>query len=202
MNIYVDSREPEKTFKTLSLLGYKVERKPLEIGDVLIGDFCIEIKTPNDFVGSMLSDRLWEQLYNLSNYKRRLLLIKGSVNDLYNKSNISLFYTGLATAILSYQIPVVTVNEEDLLLFFNAFIKKMNSLGEGLKPILIKKKNRTLNEKREDILCCLDGIGRKRAKEILSKASFKDLIRMSYSELRRLGIGIALANEIYTVFST
>ncbi|RLG75819.1 MAG: hypothetical protein DRO12_05025, partial [Thermoprotei archaeon] len=73
--VLVDSREPEWVYEMFHSMGYRVEREYLDIGDIVIGDLCIERKTPTDLVNSVTSGRLWEQMYSLTQYDRRLLLI-------------------------------------------------------------------------------------------------------------------------------
>ena len=53
---------------TLIELGVEIEIKSLEIGDYLINNIAIERKTSSDFISSMLSKRLQEQLNQIQQY--------------------------------------------------------------------------------------------------------------------------------------
>lgn len=63
----------------------ELEIKSLKIGDYLIGETIIERKTTGDFIHSMLSKRLIEQLNQMKQYKQKLLIIEGDILDLYRK---------------------------------------------------------------------------------------------------------------------
>ena len=67
-----------------------LEFKQLPIGDYIIKDVVIERKTVQDFLSSMLSQRLRKQLLELGQFPKRLLLIEGlEERELYNDKFLS-----------------------------------------------------------------------------------------------------------------
>lgn len=55
----------------------ELQIQPLKIGDYLIGKTIIERKTISDFISSMLSRRLIQQIKQMQQYKQQLLIIEG-----------------------------------------------------------------------------------------------------------------------------
>jgi len=62
-------------FSNLIELGAEINIMPLQVGDFLINNTIIERKTLSDFISSMLSKRLIQQLSNMQQYNKRLLII-------------------------------------------------------------------------------------------------------------------------------
>jgi ERCC4-type nuclease len=100
MKAYVDNRE-ESMFGVLKKISpYEVTQLP--VGDLLVanesGAIIVERKTTADFVNSIKSNRLWEQLLRLMKteeilgyeVKRRLLAIQGGFWEYTNVSSIVL----------------------------------------------------------------------------------------------------------------
>ena len=57
------------------------EKKWIEIGDYVYDDVCFEAKSSTDFLGSVLSKRLWTQLDNMDrHYKTNVVIIYGEVS--------------------------------------------------------------------------------------------------------------------------
>jgi len=201
--VLVDSREPEWVYEMFHSMGYRVEREYLDIGDIVIGDLCIERKTPTDLVNSVTSGRLWEQMYSLTQYDRRLLLIHDPFLPFISSRGKRVFYDAVATVITSYRTPVFRVEDRrELMVFLDSLVKKLNKKRESLKPVLHrKKKEMTVQEIREEILTCLPTVGRKRARLILSQIDFPTLISSPRERIQELkGVGEKLAEVIVEVF--
>ncbi len=91
--IIVDSREKPHIRKYLDKAGICYEVEAMRTGDYRVvtdtGDAVIERKSISDFMGSMFSGRLDEQLYRLSKENIPILLLTGTFNDIkqYFKSS-------------------------------------------------------------------------------------------------------------------
>ena len=84
--LIVDSRENSKlselVLKKAHALNIQTEKKWLEIGDYVYDDVCFEAKSAVDFLGSVLSKRLWTQLDNMDrHYQTNVVIIYGSMDD-------------------------------------------------------------------------------------------------------------------------
>ena len=56
------------TLANLTELGAELQITSLQVGDYIVGDIVIERKTFQDFISSMLSKRLIQQLINMQQY--------------------------------------------------------------------------------------------------------------------------------------
>ena len=75
--IIVDTREPTKIDGILRRLKIPFRRQTLTYGDYKIGELIIERKTCGDFVGSIMSQRLDNQMYKLSQFDYPWLVLIG-----------------------------------------------------------------------------------------------------------------------------
>ena len=72
--LIIDSREKEgsKLVKLVESkakgLNIQTEKKWLEIGDYVFDDVCFEAKSTTDFLGSVISKRLWTQIDNMDRH--------------------------------------------------------------------------------------------------------------------------------------
>lgn len=84
-DIIVDSREKESIRKILDSYGVSYKIETLITGDYEVrtkeGDVTVERKTVTDFIGSLMSGRLEQQMRRLSEKNCPMLLITGSFND-------------------------------------------------------------------------------------------------------------------------
>ena len=80
--LIIDSREKEgsKLVKLVESkarsLNIQTEKKWIEIGDYVFDDVCFEAKSTTDFLGSVISKRLWTQIDNMDrHYKTNVVII-------------------------------------------------------------------------------------------------------------------------------
>ena len=76
--ILIDSREKNSLIVSeLIEKKHEIKLETLQVGDYIVGDIAIERKTLNDFISSMLSKRLIEQLNNLKQFPKQVLILEG-----------------------------------------------------------------------------------------------------------------------------
>src|SRR6056297_1136363 len=76
--IIIDNRERASLVPSyLEKKGFEIEYKQLNVADYLVRDVAIERKTIQDFISSMLNQRLRKQIQELQQYENRLLIIEG-----------------------------------------------------------------------------------------------------------------------------
>ena len=208
LTLLVDSREPKETFakiqKKLSKLDVETKFEFLDISDYLFPEVAIERKR-NDIITSLMSKRIFEQLYNLKEYENPILVITTpNIWKLFYKSKskyIDKAYFGfLASCILDFKIPVIKLDDDDEfveLLFYIA--KNLSSEGKSTIPVTKPKKSMSIEKKRIYMLAQTDGLGFKKAKEILNKyGSIAKLSKASVKELQKFeGVGKKIAQNIY-----
>ena len=84
--LVIDSREKSKLAKLVmqkaKALNIQHEKRWIEIGDYVYDDVCFEAKSTTDFLGSVLSKRLWTQVDNMDrHYKTNVVIIHGSLDQ-------------------------------------------------------------------------------------------------------------------------
>jgi len=185
-----------------------VEREFIEIGDVLLDDeFAIEIKR-KDLISSITSNRLFDQLNSLMNYEHPILCIV--LDDIYkqfyfsNSRWIHKAYRGtLTTLAVSYpKLKVFQFQDEDELVeFLIGLDKKIHKEGSSQRPSPIARKPKSLDERRENMLCMIEGLGVPKAKLLLKQfGGIYGLCSANMIELQAVdGIGKKLALNIWNV---
>ena len=169
--IVVDTRE-KQSLVAANLLEQKAKIKfeHLEIGDYIIGDICIERKTFQDFLGSMVNKRLIKQLRELKKYPRPILLIEGFYYD-YESHNIheNAIRGMIGSVATEFQIPIIyTEDEKDTSKFLINLAKKQEKPKQE-SSIRQAKSFETLEERKQFILEGFPKIGPTTAKNLLEK---------------------------------
>jgi len=122
MTFIVDSREKQETFDLCKTMGIPAKRMKLEVGDFMSERMCVERKAVNDLYGSVLSQRLSDQLRRFNDYCEthgliKFLLVEGNV-DTFTKSlpegmdfrvNTDVIYGTMASAIVRDQMNLIWV---------------------------------------------------------------------------------------------
>ncbi|MDD5193934.1 MAG: ERCC4 domain-containing protein [Candidatus Nanoarchaeia archaeon] len=165
--------------------------KPLKIADYLIGKTAIERKTTNDFISSMLSKRLIEQLYHMNRYKDKILIIEGKIEDLYPKKEQSKLNPN---AIRGFILSIM--NNHDTKIIFTIDYKDTSDYLITLTKQQLKSKTeislhsripRTLKEQKRYILESFPNIGPKKAEKLLKKfPNLLSIFNADEEELREI----------------
>jgi len=187
--IIVDYRERNCLVASeLIHLGLEVEFKELKVADYLVKNIAIERKTISDFISSMISRHLINQLEELQQYENKLLIIEGiDEEELYSDDNHSGINANsirgfLLSILLKHKIPIIfTKNSEDTAKFISVLSKKKTKE----LPLNIRKKSLDKKEQLQFIIEGFPGIGPKTAKKLLTKfKTIKNIINASQEELR------------------
>jgi Fanconi anemia group M protein len=167
----------------------ELEIKNLEIGDYLIGNIIIERKTFSDFISSMLSKRLVEQLRQMQSYESRILILEGRDFEEFEKKETKLNPNAIRGMILSisldFKTPIIfTKDSEDTAKFLLVLAKRQ------LKPraefTFHSRKPLSKKEQKQYIIESFPGIGPKTAKALLKKfGSIKSIINSKPEELEK-----------------
>ena len=187
--IIVDTREKQSLISA-NLLERKanIAYEKLDIGDYLIQDTIIERKTFSDFISSMLSKRLHDQLIHLKKYDKYFLIIEGFYYN-YNKFNIhENAIRGMLLSIANdFQIPIIyTESESDTAKFLITLAKRFEK-PKSTSSIRHLKNHKTLEEKKQFILEGFPGIGPVAAKTLLSEfGTLKNIFRALPTELHKI----------------
>lgn len=185
----IDERERERIQHVCVSPEYTFNVKTLPVGDYLLGFQggaieAFEFKTPSDFLGSVISGRVFQQVRELDlNFPGRAhLVICGSLQEArYSRPEWRFDAALWATKEASYYGALWSILEKgevkviqlpDLASFVKLLESKAKRLKRGEKhgerPMLtLKSGDRTAAQEAEDVLCAVSGIGRAAARGLL-----------------------------------
>jgi len=200
--VIVDIREKNSLVASeLVRLGMEIEFTTLKVGDYIINEVVIERKTVSDFIGSMINRRLLNQLEELQQYEKRLLIIEGiEEQELYSDSEDGIgvhpnaIRGFLLSILLKYKVPIIYAKDsEDTAKFILTLSKKT----KGEASLNVSKKTLNKKERMQFILEGFPGIGPKTAKKLLSK--FKSLKNIMNAPLADLEKEIGKKAEVFKI---
>lgn len=165
-------------------LNCNIEIRPLKVGDYLIGGTVIERKTFSDLISSMLNKRLIQQLRNLKQYSRALLLIENyNPNSIEYPENNGLNPNALRGLILSislnHKIPIIFSEDAHETALYLALLAKQQQKSRQ-EISLHSRIPKTLVEQKKYILEAFPNIGPKTAGKLLKE--FKTLSNIFNSD--------------------
>ena len=222
--LIIDSREKSKLAKLVmqkaKALSIKYEQRWIEIGDYVFDDVCFEAKSATDFLGSVLSKRMWTQLDNMDrHYKTNIVIIHGDMQEaimnvienapskmpigtrsimLNNK-----FLGAIGRITLDTDIkPFWVQSEEEAALIITAICKMKPITRETIEPQVFKRL--TTDDLRLDLLSSIKGVSIKKAKVLIKQyGSIMEIGECSAFELQAIeGIGETLAKRIISTLNS
>ncbi len=169
-------------------MGCEIEFRDLKVGDYIVKDVVIERKTVSDFISSMLSKRLINQLQNMQEIKNKMLIIEGIENqELYNKEsnlNENAVRGFLLSIILHYNVPIILTNDYEDTAKFILVLSKKQSKETSLS---LKRKSQDVNEQIRFIIESFPGIGPKSARKLLNEfKTIKNVINAEEEDLKKI----------------
>lgn len=222
----IDSRERKGSLlvdlveKKANSMNIKTEKKWLEIGDYVFGDVCFEAKSVTDFIGSVMSKRLWTQIDNMDrHYTTNIVIIYGSLSKgiknimtnsksklpaparavmLNNKFLGAIGRITLDTDCKAFWVPT----EKEAALIITAICKMKPIEREVIRPEVFKRI--TTDDLRLDLLTSIKGVSIKKAKELIKQfGSIMEIGEQEPDDLTIIdGIGTTVAERIITVLNT
>ena len=224
--LIIDSREKEgsRIVKLIEQkcrqLSVKCEKRWLEIGDYVFDDVCFEAKSAVDFLGSVLSKRLWTQLDNMDrHYNHLIVIIYGDMREAIAQvieNSPSKMPIGTRSIMLNNKFlgaigrivldtdakPFWVPSEEEAAMIITAICKMKPITRDNIRPELFKRI--TTDDLRLDVLTSIKGISVKKAKELVNNyGSIMEIGECSAFELQAIdGIGKVVAERILTTLNS
>lgn len=170
----------------LARLSIPFKFEHLDIGDYLVGSFCIERKTINDLKSSIISKRVFSQLQNLKQHPSPLLLIEGPQESLVNNEVLhENALRGFLLFLAQEKFPcLLSKDAKDTALYLTLLARKKSSAEISIRP------SRIFSSKAEQVQFILEGfprIGPAKAKALLARFhSLKNIINASEQELEEI----------------
>jgi DNA excision repair protein ERCC-4 len=229
MRLLLDNRERHLA-KFLEDLFEDIAFAQLPVGDYLLisdsGAIIIERKSVNDFLSSIRSNRLWDQLLRIMktekvlghNVKRKILLIHGNFEDYFDvvdcnsQDSLVIRWSQLMGAYLEivyvYNTPIFHAENDTAFKAFMRILAKRETAGKNAKLPVARwyrkpaRKSLPVKDRKRYILSALAHIGERLAENLLLHFdTISEIACASVKELQKVPkIGKKKAEIIYTMF--
>jgi|TARA_R100000152_G_C6751755_1_gene175423 ERCC4-type nuclease len=218
--LIIDSREKEGS-KLVRLveqkakaLNIKTEKKWIEIGDYVFNDVCFEAKSTTDFLGSVISKRMWTQIDNMDRaYKTNIVLIYGNLQEAINNvidnspNNMprgtrgillrNKFLGAYGRIVLDMDTKPMWVESEEEAAEIITAVCKMQPLDRpSIKPRIHKRL--ATDDLRVDMLSTIKGVSESKAERLIKEfGCIMEIGEQKAYEITKMeGIGPTVANRI------
>ena len=222
--LIIDSRETstlaDLVIKKANALNIPNEKRWIEIGDYVYDDVCFEAKSTIDFLGSVMSKRLWTQLDNMDrHYQTNVVIIHGGLDEAIlniienSKSKLPIagrktmlnnkFLGAIARIILDTDIkPVWVSSVEDAAAIITGVSKIKPITREAIRPQVFKRLS--TDDLRLDMLTSIKGVSIKKAKDLIKEfGSIMEIGECSEYQIQAVeGIGDTLAKRIISTLNS
>ena len=185
-------------------LGADIKESSLKVGDYICSDrVCVERKTAEDFVNSIIDGRLFNQLEELKqNFQKPVIVIEG--NNFRDTVNENAIKSAMASVILDYEVPVVMTKDKDDTAKIIYWLSKREQI-KSKRPVGFKgkKKPKEIKKLQEHIISGFPGVSEKISKRILKEfGSIKNFANASEEEIRKVeGIGKKLSSKLHGIIN-
>jgi ERCC4-type nuclease len=207
--VIADKREMRSSIPSLlRSMGLRVEFQTLAVGDyVVTSGYVIERKAVHDFIYSLYSGRLFDQVSRLAeSYGEYLIIVEGEffpvLEHLRNPRSIWGAVVSLIFDYGGYILFTGNVKETASLLYVLA---SRETRRRNVKPIVFKKvRSRTIEETSFNVLGSLPGIGPVLAERLLTHfGTLRKVLSASTAELSMVnGISRMKAGSIVKILDT
>lgn len=200
--MFVDSRERNTTILSALRDGADIELRQLPVGDYLVSDrVCIERKTMDDFLASIIDKRLLSQMAEMRrNFQVPVLILEG-VDELYAQRNIhpNAVRGALSSIAVDYDIPIIpTEDEEDTAQMVLMLARREQEDNDRVVALRGEKKPELLNERQRFIVESLPHVSAVLADRLLERfGTVEAVMGAAQKQLQEVeGIGEKKAAEI------
>lgn len=190
----------------LKNLGLQVEQRLLEVADYVVSPECaIERKQESDFLKSLYSGRLFDQIRRLSErYFRPVLIVEGELPlTVKRMERPSAFWGALTSLVFMYNVSVFfTPDAEQTARLIYSLAKRKNKVLPTSTPFVHKKPKGTSIEKTQfHLIASLPGLGPTLAKRVLEHfRSVRKVFVASVAEFSAVkGVGRVKAERIVKI---
>jgi Fanconi anemia group M protein len=199
IEIVADDRE-NKILKKLAKLDIKVSQERLDVADFLVSDrTAVERKQTEDFVDSLVDQRLFSQLPELQQFEKPVLLIEGEELYSHRKIHPNAIRGALASIAVDHGIPVLWADDrEETSEMLKALAKREQEEQDRDVAVRGSKSGTTERQLQEFVVAGLPSVNTKLAKRLLEEfGSIEEIFSASEDELKQIeGIGDKKASSI------
>ena len=188
VQVIVDHREVKSSaVRELEKIGVDIKLETLEVGDYVLSDrVAVERKSSEDFVGSLIEHKLFEQISNLSSaYEKPVLIVEGE--SLFNSRGINpnAIHGALSSIALDFGVAVFyTRDVQDSAVLIRQIAKREQMDENRTVNMHGRKSAGTLPRQQEYIVSAISDIGPAAARNLLMHfGSVENVMKASYEEL-------------------
>ncbi len=197
--LVIDSNEPEDIPEKLRGLGVEFEIKKIAPGDYVLGPVGIERKTLADFFGSLVKQRLFEQVQRLRDaYPQPLVILEGDLAEISTFRQPQAILGALLSLETTERVPVLTTADKDQTALLLSVLWKRQDKGAAEYGLRHKPKGLTREQRQRFLVEGLPSVGETLARNLLAHfGSVRSVFTASEEELKRVAkIGDVRAGEI------
>ncbi|MEM2935358.1 MAG: ERCC4 domain-containing protein [Candidatus Thermoplasmatota archaeon] len=202
IKIITDSREVFSGIPSILSSVADVEIRQIPVGDYILSErVCIERKTMNDFIDSIIKKRIFDQIVRLKEaYEKPVIIIENE--EFERKFNMKALYGAIACVLVDYNIPIIkteSIEETSFIIYSIACREQLkNKRGVALRG---KKPKMELKEWQQFIVEGLPDVSAVLAKRLLTRfKSVRNVMNAGIEELKQVeGIGEKKAKRIVDI---
>lgn len=204
ITVIADSRESNSNVtRHLKELGADVRENQLKVGDYICSDRVgVERKRISDFLQSIIDQRVFKQVEELSNsFETPLLILEGNPESLFLERDIheNAIRGVLSSIAIDYRMPIIwTINSRETANQIYWIANREQALEKRGLQIRASKKAPTLARQQEYLVAGLPGINSVRAKKLLKQfRSPEKVFKANEEKLKKVnGFGDKTAKSI------
>ncbi|WEL19298.1 DEAD/DEAH box helicase [Candidatus Nanohalococcus occultus] len=202
LEIYADDRE-NAVAKHLSRKDVIVNKQRLDVGDFLVSDrTAIERKAAEDLVDSILDNRLFNQLNEITQFEQPVIIVEGK--ELYSHRDVhpDAIRGALASITVDYNIPILwSDGEKETAELLESLAKREQEEKNREISVRGEKSPKTRRELQEFVVAGIPDINTKIARRLLEEfGSIEEVFNASEEELKEVkGIGEKTSKSIRSI---
>lgn len=204
MKLRADIHEPQTMIDYLRNLGWEVSVEHLKVADYVRGNAAFERKTINDAVNSIRNNRFWHQLSELKQYPIRYVGISGKISEIRRWQDVKPFLGAMARISRmnegkhGFGISCLRAdNDRELAYIIHCLFKDVDET-KRLQEIVKRRRGRTIQETREDMLSSIDGMGLKSSQKLLQNKSIEYVLDLRKEKIIEI-LGKSKGEKVYGV---
>ena len=209
ITVFVDHRENNMVPAYIKEHGAEVILKQLKVADFICSDRVgIEKKTCSDFLQSIINQRIFRQMAEISDsFEKPLLLLEGNPDFLFLERQIHPnTVRGVLTSIaIDYKVPIIwTANSKETAEMVYWIAKREQDHEKRGIQIRAKTRTETLEDQQEFIVAGLPSVSNVLSKRLLEHfGSVKKIFNAKQNKLMKVeGIGEEKAKRIWELLNS
>ena len=208
ITVFVDHRENNMVPAYMKELGAEVVLKQLMVADFICSDrVAVEKKTCSDFLQSIINQRIFKQMEEISSsFERPLLLLEGNPDMLFVERQIhpNTVRGVISSIAIDYKVPIIwTSNSRETANMVYWIAKREQDDEKRGIQIRAKQRVETLEDQQEFILAGLPSVSNVLSKRLLEHfGSVKKTFNAKQEKLMKVdGIGEEKAKKIWELIN-